>query len=250
MRQTGLNRVRVDQEILKFVSNGIIRREKIDGEIVYGKDPFYAHNRDKILRFTQDKKKFEKFPTKINPKILAATIAIRLPRQMSKVKRISVDDIESFAQVRVQPHNLPVRPVREGWVKDGIRKLLGEQGDFRDWGGEQDDFGSSRLLMNGRRVTAAFAFKGQGTKGKLTPAKMGKNGDQIPRLLKVPADIYFIQYWNQVDNSTVDLLDQLAHAKAALEAKEVLYCVIDGEDTQRLISAYPSFFEVNNNERD
>ena len=174
MRQTGLNRVRVDQEILKFVSNGIIRREKIDGEIVYGKDPFYAHNRDKILRFTQDKKKFEKFPTKINPKILAATIAIRLPRQMSKVKRISVDDIESFAQVRVQPHNLPVRPVREGWVKDGIRKLLGEQGDFRDWGGEQDDFGSSRLLMNGRRVTASFCIQRTRNEGKTYTCQDGK----------------------------------------------------------------------------
>ena len=54
---------------------------------------------------------------------------------------------------------------------------------------------STRLRIEGERRAAAFAFKGPGKTGRLTPRKMGKNGDQIQRLSKCPAEVFLIQYW-------------------------------------------------------
>lgn len=42
---------------------------------------------------------------------------------------------------------------------------------------------------------SGFACKGPGTKGILTPARMGQNGDQIPRLFTTAADVFLVQYW-------------------------------------------------------
>ena len=41
-------------------------------------------------------------------------------------------------------------------------------------------------------------LKGKGKKGPLTPAKMGKHGDQIQRLFESTADIFFVQYWDNI----------------------------------------------------
>ena len=71
---------------------------------------------------------------------------------------------------------------------------------------------------------------------------MGKNGDQIQRLFVTHADVYLVQYWDQVHESVYNLMHELAKAKSASEAREVLYGVIDGQDTQALVEAYPKAF--------
>jgi hypothetical protein len=107
---------------------------------------------------------------------------------------------------------------------------------------ETDDLFSSRIWIRGKRMAVAFGLKGKGTKGKLTPKKMGKHGDQIQRLFRSPADVFIVQYWNEVDSSIYELMKPLAHYKSFAEGRPIYYGVIDGADSQRLIKAYGKFF--------
>jgi hypothetical protein len=89
------------------------------------------------------------------------------------------------------------------------------------------------------------SFKGPGkTSKKLTPKMMGKNGDPIQRLYSsAAADAYLLQYWRQIDESSVEQMKMLAVAKSALERKRIYFGVIDGTDSARLIKAYPKQFK-------
>jgi hypothetical protein len=129
--------------------------------------------------------------------------------------------------------------------QQGLQKIIGEQGIFTDWGGETDDLFSTRLLFKGQRATVAFGLKGKGTRGILVPAKMGKNGDQIPRLFRAPAEIFLVQYWGQIDESILEQMKNMAITKSLMEqGKTICYGIIDGQDTQRIMSAYPQHFQV------
>ena len=132
--------------------------------------------------------------------------------------------------------------ISEDDFKKGVQKIIGETATFKDWGGEVSDLMSTRLRFNGKRVAAAFAFKGPGKKGKLVPAGMGKNGDQAQRLFLESADIFIVQHWNDVDPSVLRLLEQLAIAKSVSTGREIKICVIDGSDSARLVDAYPKSF--------
>ena len=101
---------------------------------------------------------------------------------------------------------------------------------------------STRLRIEGERRAAAFAFKGPGKTGRLTPRKMGKNGDQIQRLSKCPAEVFLIQYWVDIDDSVLEQIEKLVQLKAYLESRKLWYGVIDGHDSARLIRAYPKAF--------
>ncbi len=86
----------------------------------------------------------------------------------------------------------------------------------------------------------AIALKGRGASGKLTPEKMGKNGDQIQRLFQSPADVFLVQYGEQIDLLVLRQMQQLAIARAP--AGKVFYGVIDGTASLRLVKAYPREF--------
>jgi hypothetical protein len=128
--------------------------------------------------------------------------------------------------------------ITESQFKNGIAKILGESGKFKDWGGEQNDLYTNKVRISGRRLPAAFAFKGKGTRGILTPRQMGKNGDQIQRLFKTPAGVFIVQYWGQVHESIVEQMAEFAKAKSAVEGSLVRYGIIDGSDSHRLLKAY------------
>ena len=199
------------------------------------------------LKLANNKKKREQYHTKSNPKIrvVGHTVTIKVPF-VPKVKTLYVDDVKEFQKVKsvksipttMSPPRLP-----EAVVKRGIVKLLGEELDPKDWGGESNDIFTTRATINGKRKRAAFALKGPAMKGPLVPGKMGKNGDQIPRLFGSPAQVFFVQYEGEIKESVVDLMARLATAKAITE-REVYYGVIDMTDTYRLRLAYPKAFAV------
>ena len=85
-----------------------------------------------------------------------------------------------------------------------VRRSIGETGSFTDWGGERNDLFTSKIHLKGKRRAVAFAFKGPGTSGALTPRKLGKNGDQIQRLFLSPAEVFVIQYHGQIECSRTD----------------------------------------------
>jgi hypothetical protein len=72
---------------------------------------------------------------------------------------------------------------------------------------------------------------------------MGKNGDQIQRLFKTPASVFIVQYWGQVSESVIEQMSEFAKAKSAVEGSIIYYGIIDGDDSNRLLKAYPKAFQ-------
>jgi hypothetical protein len=241
---TGLTRIRVLQEGKRLADNQLVKQIGAAGMTAYEKDPFYSAQKMKILRLVQDPIAFASFPTKARPRTtLPTAITIRIPRPRVQARYITVDDIESFHRVTnvgVEPGDYT--PIPEARFKRGIAKILGEGGRFRDWGGERNDLYTNRVRIAGRRHAAAFAFKGPGTKGILTPRGMGKNADQIQRLFKTAASVFVVQYWGQMAESVVEQMEEFAKAKSAVEGSVVFFGVIDGDDSNRLIKAYGKAF--------
>jgi hypothetical protein len=72
---------------------------------------------------------------------------------------------------------------------------------------------------------------------------MGKNGDQMQRLIEAPAEVFLVQYCREVDASVLTQMKYLAMAKSLMTGEPVYYGVIDGVDSKRLASAYPRAFK-------
>jgi hypothetical protein len=236
--------VRVLQEAKKLDAENIIKMTKVNGQTGYEKIDFYTHNRKTIINLAKNKEKLKKFPTKTNPQSQTTQIKIAIPKKVVNIKEITIDDIESFSKVKKVKTSSPIStPIAEKIIKGGFQKIIGEKGKFTDWGGETNDLFSSRIRLNGSRKSVAFGFKGKATKGILIPKKLGKNGDQIQRLFKTPAEIFLIQYQGQIDQSVIEQLRMFAIAKSATEGVKIHYGVIDGQDTSRLLKAYPTKFK-------
>jgi len=149
-----------------------------------------------------------------------------------------VDDIDSFSKVRnIARSTVKESILSEDFVQMKLEEILGELRHRRDWGGESCDLYASDLKIRGKRYRAAFLLKGSGTKGKLTIAKCGKNGDQIQRLFKCPADIFIIQHISEIDETVIEEARQKTLAIRAKNPK-AHFCIMDGLDTQRLIQIY------------
>lgn len=238
------SRVRVLQEGRSLADNHIVRQTKVNGETAYEKDPFYARNKRRILSLARNPRKLKKLPTKYNVN-LAYTKAekIIVPRPLVQARQVTIDDLDSFKRVRkLSKSTFKALPIRESIFKKGVLQIIGEKGVFKDWGGERNDLLSTRMRFNGRRIATAFAFKGQGQNGVLTPRLMGKNGDQIQRLFQSPAELFILQYWDQVGDAVVDQMKAFASLKSVLDGRKTYFCIVDGQDTQRLVVSYPHSF--------
>lgn len=242
---TSLPRLRVLQEAGKLSNNYIVKKTKVNGEIAYEKDPFYTQNKAKILKLAGNKKALAEFPTKTNPRFGGVTLNVKLPKQLVDVEKVTIDDIDSFSKVKGIARNIATLPVDEKRFKEGLQRILNEQGTFQDWGGELNDLFSTCLILDGERKDVAFGLKGKGMTGTLTPKKMGHRGDQVQRLFRTPAEVFLIQYWNKIDESIIEQIKSFAVAKSALEGKKIYYGIIDGQDTMRMIAAYPECFAEN-----
>jgi len=238
MSMTRLPRIRVTQEADKLAGNDIVAKTKINGELAYHKDSFYVQHRNKILSLAKNPERLNQYPTKSTPQMTYKTVRISVPKNLVDVRRVTVDDIESFSRVRqVQSEEKRVE-MYESEVKNLFRDILSEKGKFQDWGGETGDLYSTRIRLLGRRRAVVFGLKGRGTTGILTPKKMGKNGDQIQRLFKSPADVFLVQYNGQIDPSVIEQMETFATVNSISQAKTVFHGVIDGQDTDRLFLAY------------
>ncbi len=236
MQETGLSHQHVLNEGGRMAG---LLVEKIPGG--YRKKPELAPRYKFILRLASDSKKLETLPTKTSPKG-SATVKVAFPAPAQRAKFISIDDIASFARVRDQGDSLrPPKSLAEKKLKHAFQKIIGEPGSFKDWGGEKSDLFTTKLRLTGARVPAAIAFKGKATKGKLVPAKMGKNGDQINRLFDEPAGVFLVVYVGQIDSSIIAQMQAFAIGNA-LKGRPVHYGIIDGRDVARLAAAYPAAF--------
>jgi hypothetical protein len=227
----------------RLADQQLVHKTKVGTELAYEKDRFFAANRVKILRYATNPNALGKLPTKVSPRSGGAgPLSVVIRGAKVRIREITVEDIDQFAATR-KVKNAPARIISEKAFKKGVQKLVGEKGKFQDWGGEPNDLFTTRVRIRGRRITTAFAFKGPGTSGILTPAKLGKNGDQIQRLFLSPADIFIIQYHAQIGQAVIEQMKAFATLNSVREGKQVCYGVIDGEDTRRLMAAYPNKFK-------
>jgi hypothetical protein len=236
-------------EIGKPLANTLFGQERIriNGRTLtaYVKYEFVQQNLREIIRLAGNPTKLSAYNTKTNPRISfsGSIIRVKVPFR-PRVFSIAIDDVKEFSRVK-QVKDVPVKldPARlpEAFVKRGLTRLLGEPISAKDWGGELNDIFTTRLTVRGKRNRAAFALKGPAKSGGLVPKMMGKNGDQILRLFKSPAQVFFVQYEGEIKESIVDTMREHALAKAATEG-EVFYGVIDLTDTYRLRVAYSKHF--------
>jgi len=238
---TTYSRQQVINEGKRLIDENLVTRGEKDGEIAYEKDRFYQTHRDTVLRYADKPAKLKAKATKRRP-ASQVTMKVVIPRKRVRAKHVTIDDIGSFSMVRKVSYKGPWLRLSEDQFKKGVAKTLGEKGEFKDWGGEFSDLVSTRLTLSGKRRVCAIAFKGPGTKGKLTPAKMGKNGDQIQRLALCSAEVFLVQYCGQIEASVFGQLEMLVQLKSYLLDKELWYGVIDGQDSSRLAKAYRKVF--------
>lgn len=244
IKATGLEHKRVLDAGKKLADQGYIHQTKVDGETAYEKDSFFKHHKRRILSLAGSSKKLSIFATKTNPTVAVKISRTTVPRKLAKVKQVTVDDLDQFANVKkVRRASVAALPMAEARFKKGIQRVIGEPGKFQDWGGEQNDLHTTRVRFNGKRVDTAFAFKGKGKKGLLTPNMMGKRGDQIPRLFNSSAKLYVLQYWDQVGEGIYDAMKAYATIRSIADGDTIYYAVIDGIDSARIVKAYPKAFK-------
>jgi len=226
----------------RLAAENILEKKKYQGRDAYYKISFYTHNRDRILRLSENSKRLKSYPTKRKILITHGKTIFTF-RTKPQVQQLSVDDIDSFKNICAIPNGNLVLTKRmaERKINRGICNILG-QGEKKDWGGERNDIFSTHMVMKGKRITSSFALKGKGTKGVLTPKKMGKNGDQISRLFQGTAVAHFVVYNDSVEESIFDLMQTHAIRKSIETGEKIFYSIIDGADLARLIVAYPTAF--------
>jgi hypothetical protein len=151
-----------------------------------------------------------------------------------------VDSIDSFSAVRnIPPVNNrrdlePLKAIPEQAIKTAFAEIVGELVVPNDWSGERSDLFSDRVVLNGSRISTAFAFKGPAQFRPMAMAQLGKNGDQIDRLFSEPADLLVLQHCHEITTPVRAAM----RAYAQQMGKPRLFCLIDGYDTIRLLRAY------------
>jgi hypothetical protein len=241
-RAEGMSEKHVLTEGSKLAANQLITQTKIAGKTAYGKTEFCTAHKNKIIGYAQNPAKLSKVSTKSSPKSVT-NITITHQGVKIRVTQITCEDLDELKAIR-KVRLAVVRKIPEKAFKYGIAKLAKQSGEFTDWGGERNDLYTSKIHIKGKRKAMAFAFKGPATKGRLTPGKLGKNGDQIQRLFESAADVFIVQYHGQIDESVVHQMKRLAIANSVTEDKQVWYGVIDGDDSNRLLAAYPKQFKI------
>ena len=153
---------------------------------------------------------------------------------------VQVDQIDTFnAVIKIQDRPKQsdlkqLREISESQVKSAFAEIIGEPTVPKDWAGESSDLFTSRLVIDGQRISTAFLLKGPAKFHPMTPADLGKNGDQIGRLFDEPADLLVLQHCHEVKPA----VRKQMRAYAQQMSRPRQFCIIDGYDTLCILQAY------------
>jgi hypothetical protein len=160
-------------------------------------------------------------------------------------ERLFVEDIDSFAKVRdVSPAS--VAPLLKGGyldlaedvVQNAFEHILAVSFHQLDWAGEINDLYTPNVVVEGARRPTAFLLKGNGLRKPTMEIKdCGKNGDQVMRLFRSPADLFVIQFVGNIANAVIQHA-QSEVARLRADGREAQFLIIDGQETARLLFAY------------
>ena len=151
-----------------------------------------------------------------------------------------IEDIDSFAKARdINPRQVK-RLLPLNLSGDQVRTFLGEilgEPLRRPDGDAATDIFTSTVTTGGDRARTALLLKGATTTGKLTLKKCGKHGEQIARLVAVPAELYMLQHLDQIESRVIRELKTKIQSLNG-EGKQCRICLVDGMDTARILVAY------------
>ncbi len=147
--------------------------------------------------------------------------------QFAGIDRTWIPSKTEFARLA----NIP-----EHKVKELICHLLDEHDVPKDWGGEESDLFSDRLLVGGERKTGAFLLKGPAKFHPMTPRDLGKNADQVYRLFNIPAQVYIVQHCHNIGAAVRKTVE--AYALHRSFTAPCRYVIMDGVATAQLLRAH------------
>jgi hypothetical protein len=159
--------------------------------------------------------------------------------------RLYVEDIDSFRKVRdVNPATV-MDVLTDGYldqsedsIQTALERILSVPFHKKDWGGEQNDLYTANLIVNGARHETAFMLKGNGLRNRTMEIKhCGANGDQLLRLCNSPAKLFVVQFVGRISEAVISDIDGKVR-EARAQGKEAWYCIMDGQDTARVLRAY------------
>lgn len=88
------------------------------------------------------------------------------------------------------------------------------------------------MMIDGRQHSAAFLLKGPARFSPMTIGHLGKNGDQMTRLARSPADVLVVQHCHHVRPEVVEYLQGVASNFRHVRR----YMILDGPDSYRLLA--------------
>jgi len=228
----------------KLVGDGMLHQVPAMWPVVYTKVPGIQHYKNRILALAKNATRRVALATKRKPRVSVKVNVAGRTKNPGRAVEITINEIDQFARVRkIKKELSSLQPLPEWKFKRGLLKLFGDAGKFPDSGLERDDFITNKLTIKKKRHTAAFALKGPGLKSKImSPAKWGKRGNQIQKLVSAPADIFILQAEKQFDEDSLEQLQNLVEHKAGQQHRTLYYGHIDRADSLRLRHAYPTFF--------
>lgn len=159
--------------------------------------------------------------------------------------RLYVEDIDSFRKVRDVNPAAVMDVLKDGYldrsedsIQTSLERILSVPFHKKDWGGESNDLYTANLIINGSRHETAFLLKGNGLRSLTMEIKhCGVNGDQILRLCNSPAKLFVVQFVGRVSEAIVsDIEGKVRNART--QGRDAWYCIMDGQDTARVLRAY------------
>lgn len=155
-------------------------------------------------------------------------------RDFYQIHAEQIEEFQKISDISVGDEWVEVmRKISEDHVKRSFASILGDP-IKKDWGGEFDDHYTTGIHVGGRRFEASFLLKGPSDFREMTPAHLGKNGDQIYRIACTPANLLIVQHSNTIGAAVRATLQAFCYTPANMRR----YCFIDGKETYRILKAY------------
>jgi hypothetical protein len=159
--------------------------------------------------------------------------------------RLYVEDIDSFRKVRDVNPAIVAGMLTDGYldlpedsVQTALERILNVPFHKKDWGGELNDLYTANVIINGVRRETAFLLKGNGLQSRTMEIRhCGVNGDQILRLCNSPAKLFVIQFVGRISEAIISDIDGKVRLMRS-QGRDAWYCIIDGQDTARVLRAY------------
>jgi hypothetical protein len=173
-------------------------------------------------------------PLLIGRRVLTGDFALPLAQSLW----VAPERIRQFSKLAsIDPKKVDVRVLRdvpERTLKEWFADIVGEPFVEKDWGGEQSDLWTPRLIIDDEPVRAAFLFKGPAAFHPMGIADLGKNGDQIDRVFNTPADLVIVQHCHYIKAQVVHMLEAYASDFRRMRR----FSTIDGIVTCQILRAY------------